>query len=313
MADPFDTVASAIIAPIAALQRALRAIARAAVALVLAAALIAGGERAAAQEISQFGNWFVVELRGSAHSRPVESGDGPWWPLAAGQPLMAGTVVRTGGDGNLLLANRVDRIRLSPNSELELPVSEDDAVTRVIHWIGTALFDVGKRPSPQFQVDTSYLVAVVKGTAFATTVSEAGSVIKVTQGTVGVTPARGGATVDVTAGETASVAAGDSGTVSPGDLSGASSQGGLAAGSSAAAAASGDTTVESDTAAGAGAMARSGHAGPGGGNSDRGAKGSYVVRGFGNGTGGDDGNNGHGNDGDHDDDGNPGQGGGGRR
>jgi hypothetical protein len=250
----------------------------------------------------------VAELRGSAFSRPAEGEAAPWRPLQRGESLGAGSVVRTGADGNLLLASRADRIHLSPNSELELPgKEEDEAVTRVIHWIGTAFFDVGKRPSPQFEVSTPYLVAVVKGTAFATTVSEAGTVIKVTEGVVGVASARGGASVDVAAGETASVSASDSGTVSPGDLPAASApgQGGAAAAPPASATAAADSTVESDTVAGAGggsaAKSADGPGGGDGGGGDRaGTKRSPSMRGAGNGGGA----SGHGdNDDDDNDDG----------
>jgi hypothetical protein len=291
------------------MRRVVRLLARAGTALLVAATvLVHASGRAAADE--QFGSWFVAELRGSAFSRLGEAGDGPWRPLQPGESLVAGSIVRTGNDGNLLLANRVDRVRLSPNSELELPGREEgDAITRVIHWIGTAVFDVGKRPSPQFEVSTPYLVAVVKGTSFATTVSEAGSVIKVTEGIVGVASVQGGASVDVTAGETASVSASDSGTVSPGDLPAASApeQGGAAAApSTAATAIAGGATVESDTVAGAGGGATAqGADGPGGGDGGGGnrdgTRRSQSIRDPGDGGTGGQGDNDD-DDGDDDDD-----------
>lgn len=295
MADGFHSLAYAIVAPgPAATARALSVLMRI---VIVAMLLVLAGGRSAADEASQVG-WFVVELRGSAFSRPAAVTDDQWLPLRPGDAVAAGSIVRTSTDGNLLLANRADRIRLSPQSELELPKAEaGDAVTRVIHWIGTAFFDVGPRPSPQFEVTTPYLVAVVKGTAFTTTVSTAGSAVKVTEGTVGVASAKGGASVEVTAGETASVSAGG-GTVSPGDLSGASAPGQSAP------------------------TARNGGQGQGGGNGNGGDRrygdGIGSVRNAGGGAGGepgdgggddgdgggDDGDgNGNGDDGDGDDDG----------
>jgi hypothetical protein len=273
-------------------------------ALVVAAMLILAGGRAAADEVAQRGTWFVVELSGSAFSRLGEVGEGAWQPLQPGESLAAGSRVRTGKDGNLVLANAVDRIQLSPDSEIELPGPKDgDAITRVIHWIGTAVFDVGKRPSPQFEVSTPYLVAVVKGTIFATTVSEAGSVVKVTDGVVGVAAAGGGGdSIDVRAGETASVSASDSDTVSPGDLPAASApgQGGAAAVPSTDAPATAEgTTVESDSVTSAGGSMAKNTGGPGGGNGgggkDDGATKPQAMREDGNGTG-------QGSDNDDDDD-----------
>lgn len=305
MADGFHSVAYAIIKPAAAMRRVLSILAGTAMAMVVAmATLVLADERAAADVASQIGSWFVVELRGSAYSRLGEANGAQWRALRPGEAIAPGSIVRTAEDGNLLLINRVDRLRLSPNSEVELPGSEEgDAITRVIHWIGKAFFDVGKRPSPRFEVSTPYLVAVVKGTAFATTVSEAGSVIKVTEGIVGVAPAQGGASVDVAAGETASVSANDSGTVSPGDLSDASApgQGGADVGLSTATTAATADTAPAGASGGSTAKSANGR-GPGGnGNgADRdGAKGSPSIRASGNGTGGGQG----GGDGNDDDDG----------
>ncbi|MGH6926677.1 MAG: FecR family protein, partial [Dongiaceae bacterium] len=278
MADGFHSVAYAIVNPAAAMHRVRRVLTGIAMTITVAVTLLVlVGERAAADDASQVGNWSVVELRGSAYSRLGEADGGQWRALKPGAAIAPGTIVRTGQGGSLLLANRLDRIRLSANSELELPRSEGgDAATRVIHWIGRAFFDVGRRPSPQFEVNTPYLVAVVKGTAFTTTVSGAGSAIKVTEGIVGVASARGGASIDVAAGETASVSASDGGTVSPGDLSDASAPGQGDAGmapSTATTAAAADAPVDGDTVSGAGrgSTARSG--GPGGGNGNGGDRG----------------------------------------
>ncbi len=163
--------------------------------------------------------WVVAELRGAAFSRPGDAADRPWQALRTGARIEPGSVVRTEASGRMELTNGLDTIRLSPSSELELPAGQDGPLTRVIHWIGTAFFHVGKRPGPQFEVETPYLVAIVKGTQFTTTVSDAGASIKVSEGTVGVSAALGGPSVDVTAGESAGVSAGDSATVSRGGLS----------------------------------------------------------------------------------------------
>jgi hypothetical protein len=309
MADGLASMAYAILRLATAAMRRLRTVRAGtmmALATAMAALFVLAAARAAADE--PVGNWFVLELRGAAFSRPSEAEGTPWQSLQPGTTISPGTTVRTGGDGHLLLANRVDRIRLSPNSELALPKSErGDGVTRVIHWIGRAFFDVGKRPSPQFEVNTPYLVAVVKGTAFTTAVSEAGSTIKVTEGVVGVASAQGGAAVDVAAGETASVSARDSGTVSPGDLT-APDQGGGVEDAPLAPAAAADATVEGETIAGAGgSTARRGDGrGQGGGNGNGGDRGGgrdvAPVGGSGRVPGGGQDEGGEDDDNDYDDD-----------
>jgi hypothetical protein len=259
--------------------------------------------------------WVVQELKGAAFSRPHGADDGVSQALHAGMELDPGSVVRTDGSGRLELTNGIDTIRLSPNSEIELPAGQSgDPVTRVIHWVGSAFFHVGKRPGPQFEVDTPYIVAIVKGTKFTTTVSDAGASIKVSEGVVGVSAAAGGSSIDVTAGGSAAVSAAHSDTVTPGPSGDASPMNGRGKGS---ALASTQADPAADAAAGgAGAdegvanspTSRGGHGGNGSGRDNHagedlvigndGGQGSVVGggtgTGTGNGTGGGSGNNGGG-------------------
>jgi hypothetical protein len=176
------------------------------------------GQQASAADVSPGAHpWVVSQLRGAAFARPADAGDAQWETLQIGAQIAPGSRVRTDAAGSLELANGMDTIRLSPSSELELPAPRDgDPVTRVIHWIGTAFFHVGKRPGPQFEVDTPYIVAIVKGTKFTTSVSDAGAKVEVSEGVVGVSAAAGGPSIDVTAGGSASVSADHSDTVTPG-------------------------------------------------------------------------------------------------
>jgi FecR protein len=188
-------------------------------ALLLLVALAAGLRPAAAGDAAATPKaWSVAALAGTAATRASGDINGAWQPLRTGATLPPGSVVMTGADSRLVLSNGVDRIRMSADSQVELPAAPEGAVTRVIHWIGTAFFQVGKRPPRQFEVDTPYLVAIVKGTKFTTTTGAAGASVKVTEGIVGVSPAKGGDGIDVTAGQAASVAASASGRVSRGGL-----------------------------------------------------------------------------------------------
>src|SRR5215470_1637220 len=199
------TIASAGQSIINALAPAMRAVLAITAAFALLAAL--GATRPFAADVAPAMHpWVVQQLKGEALSRPRDAGDGQWRVLRAGAAIDPGSAVRTDGTGRVELSNGIDTINLSPNSEIELPTPPaGDPVTRVIHWMGSAFFHVGKRPGLQFEVDTPYIVAIVKGTKFTTTVSDAGASVKVSEGVVGVSATSGGASIDLNAGGSASV------------------------------------------------------------------------------------------------------------
>jgi ferric-dicitrate binding protein FerR (iron transport regulator) len=156
--------------------------------------------------------WIVAESRGPAE---VRHDRGAWQPLQAGAVVAAASEIRTGPSAEVLLTRGSDRVRLKGQSYLELPAAaegapEDGSMTRLVQWLGEAVFEVEHRPDPHFEVDTPYLTAIVKGTAFIIDVTPDGSAVAVTEGVVAVgTP--GGATTVVTAGMTARGYAGLSG------------------------------------------------------------------------------------------------------
>jgi hypothetical protein len=162
--------------------------------------------------------WIVVESRGPAE---VRHDRGAWQPLISGAVVAAASEIRTGPAAEVLLSRGGDRVRLKGQSYLELPPAAEDGapgdgtptdgtMTRLVQWLGQAVFEVDHRPDPHFEVDTPYLTAIVKGTAFAVNVTRDGSAVAVTQGVVAVgTP--GGATTVVVDGMTARGYAGLSG------------------------------------------------------------------------------------------------------
>jgi hypothetical protein len=298
-----STPQSIMVALAAAIRRALpRSLAIAAATLLMS---IVSLPSSAADTPAAKRSWIVQELKGAAFTRPRAGDDGQWRSLQAGARIEPGNVVRTDDSGRIELTNGIDQIRLSPSSEIELPMQRDgDPVTRVIHWVGTAFFHVGKRPGPQFEVDTPYIVAIVKGTKFTTTVSDAGAAVKVSEGVVGVSATAGGNSIDVTAGGSASVSAAHSDTVTPGGPSGdAAPAGNRGKGSTLV-----DTSAPStggavgsagadDDSVGGSPIGRGGRGGEGNGHGrdDQESEGDDLVIGNGDGQGGVDG----GGDGDH--------------
>lgn len=249
---------------------------------------------AAAEEISAA--WIVAELTGAAFTRPGEQEDAPWRKLAAGTAIEHGSVVRTDNNGEVTLFNGSDRIHLAANSEVELPASAGaDGITRVIHWIGSAFFEVGKRPDPHFEVDTPYLVAIVKGTKFRTEVTDDGASVDVTEGVVGVSTGEGGDGRDLTAGQSANVSASEPDKVSPGKAAKGKTKPADDANPAPNGKGQGNAPGGNDN------PGNSGGNGKGNGNGNGGAKADGNGNAGGNGNGGDNGNGCHGNGGCHHD------------
>jgi ferric-dicitrate binding protein FerR (iron transport regulator) len=164
---------------------------------------------ARAQDVATLASpWIVVESQGPAEIRHDR---GTWLPLTTGAVVAAASEIRTGPAADVLLRRGEDRVHLLGQSYLELPAAaEGDAMTRLVQWLGQAIFEIDHRPDPHFEVDTPYLTAIVKGTVFTIEVTHDDSAVAVTQGVVAVsTP--GGASSRVVAGMTARGYAGLSG------------------------------------------------------------------------------------------------------
>ncbi|MBT3929943.1 MAG: FecR domain-containing protein, partial [Rhodospirillaceae bacterium] len=71
--------------------------------------------------------------------------------------------------------------------------------------LGKAFFDVDKRPGQDFEVQTPYLAAIVKGTSFSVSVTDQRSRVNVAEGRVGVTALGIGQSVVVGPGQSARV------------------------------------------------------------------------------------------------------------
>jgi hypothetical protein len=128
--------------------------------------------------------WRVVQTAGV-----VKMGGTGFMPVAVqpDQALPADAWVETSTQGRVVLVRGLETIALGPNSRVQLPSQEVNGNTQVLQTLGSALYRVGKQKAPHFQVDTPYLAAVVKGTTFTVTVTDAISSVEVTEGLVEVT------------------------------------------------------------------------------------------------------------------------------
>ena len=262
-------------------------------------------------------DWRIVVAAGSVRHRPLgSSSELDWRTAVSGDYLPAGVEIETGLSSHVLLTNGGDSITLQESSRIALPLATEAGVTLVLQDTGKAFYEVESRrapsgesgelpirPSPaglaggRFEVQTRYLVAVVKGTGFGVSVDDEGASVSVTEGTVGVTDSSTGESGDVSAGQTASAgtssgtggaSAGvgaDSAAADTGDDAGGASSGGDGSGGGSGGGGSGG--------GGSGGGGSGGGGGAGGGGD--GNKGNGRGNGGGNGTGNEGNGNGPGN------------------
>ena len=134
------------------------------------------------------GTWQVTAVSGSARLR---HGLDPWQGVATGATVAPGTMIETGADARVVLKSAKDIVTLAPNSRVAVPAAKaTSGLTDFLQSVGTILFDIEHNPARHFEVDTPYLAAVVKGTAFSVTVRPDGGAVQVTRGAVQVASSR---------------------------------------------------------------------------------------------------------------------------
>jgi hypothetical protein len=160
-----------------------------------------------------FGNALPLAYAQDASWRVAKSSGDVWVTTAGSQhaSLGADTVVapggtiRTGRSGRVLLIRGAERILVSPNTEIGIPLEKKggDLATTIMQRTGTILLDVEKRNVQHFEVETPYLATVVKGTQFRVSVEKGTSRVEVFRGQVQVSDFKSGENVLVLPGQMA--------------------------------------------------------------------------------------------------------------
>src|SRR5215204_5097822 len=126
-------------------------------------------------------DWKLVEVTGvvrvASPGRDAASGQ-------ANQMLPVGTTVTTAAGGRAALFNGAQRITLGPNSRMTVAPDSNAGMTRVMQDLGSVLFQVDKKPSQHFRVETPLLAAIVKGTTFTVNIDLTGDSVHVAEGLV---------------------------------------------------------------------------------------------------------------------------------
>jgi hypothetical protein len=158
---------------------------------------------AAAEEAAAI--WQAGDVSGDVQVRAAGAGD--WHALKAGDTLGRAAEVRTGSDGHAVLTHRTTTITVAPQSQFALPKAEGGSY-RILQMLGTVIYKVKERVASmaKFEVETPYLTAVVKGTAFSVSSGPQGGAVDVTEGVVGVQSLTTGESATLTIGQTARMA-----------------------------------------------------------------------------------------------------------
>ena len=160
----------------------------------------------------------LLALSGSAFAQDawrVQKASGEVWIAAAGAQQVAltpaatikpGDRIRTGRNGRVLLTRNSESILISPNTMIGVPTEASEGLTTtILQESGSILLEVEKKVQKHFEVETPYLVAVVKGTQFQVTVDRRGSRVDVMSGAVEVSDLKSGQNALVMPGQIAKV------------------------------------------------------------------------------------------------------------
>jgi hypothetical protein len=125
--------------------------------------------------------WRVVDSVGAVHV-----GGAGVVPVALTRDfeLPANSWIETANTGRVILVRDHETVVIEPNSRVQLPGEKANGNTQVLQSLGSALYKIGKQKKPHFQVNTPYLAAVVKGTAFRVKVEDGEASVEVTEGLV---------------------------------------------------------------------------------------------------------------------------------
>jgi hypothetical protein len=175
---------------------------------ILSAVFWTGGWQAALANES----WRVVKSSGEVW---MLRGEAQLVAIRTEAALNPGDNIRTGRSGRVLLARGEERILISPNSEIGLPIdNEGQSGTTIRQQAGSILLEVQKKNVPHFEVETPYLAAVVKGTQFRVSVNSADARVDVLRGQVQVSDHKSGQQIVLLPGQAAMAAANGAGGLS---------------------------------------------------------------------------------------------------
>lgn len=117
----------------------------------------------------------------------ITSSTGDMLGTQPGTQLVAPFTIKTGSDGRVVVSHRLDKLTVGENSQSTVAVPKHDkgsVFTLIKQKLGSVLYEVEHRVKDNFEVDTPYLVSVVKGTTFNIHVTQNASSVSLIEGRV---------------------------------------------------------------------------------------------------------------------------------
>ena len=123
-------------------------------------------------------DWTAVRLRGGVFALE----NGAWVQLERGSVISDDRVIKSAPGGRITLVRDAETIELGPDTTAQ--ISDRAGFTTVYNHEGTVGIDAQARNVQHFAVQTPFLAAVVKGTAFTVQSGSQNATVTVTRGTV---------------------------------------------------------------------------------------------------------------------------------
>lgn len=126
--------------------------------------------------------WMIEEASGTV---TIKSFSGEMLGTQAGTQLVAPFTITTGADGRVVVSHRLDKLTVGANSQSTVAVpkhAKEGIFTLIKQKLGSVLYEVQHRVKDSFEVDTPYLVSVVKGTTFNIHVTQSASSVSLVEG-----------------------------------------------------------------------------------------------------------------------------------
>lgn len=142
--------------------------------------IIFGISEARADPIGQ--TWTLVKASGEIHITGIR---GNRLQTRVGTHLQPPFRVTTGNDGHVVVSRGIDKLSIGPNtrSTVARPTrTASGLITRIKQTLGSVLYHDQHRVKDSFEVDTPYLVSVVKGTTFNIHVTPDASTVVLVEG-----------------------------------------------------------------------------------------------------------------------------------
>jgi FecR protein len=150
--------------------------------LLLVSALLCAISSAAEQGADDRAPLVVASLEGDVHAHTNNHDV----LLKVGGTLALPISLQVGADGAIELHQGLTVISAAANSRLDIPKSNDASQTleKVMQTQGNVYYNVAKRPTHKLNIETPFLVAVIKGTRFNVSATEKAATVSLLEGSI---------------------------------------------------------------------------------------------------------------------------------